>query len=168
LVAEIEHLQNDFGQGPTLSAIQHQSMVRVPDFTKPDQPWPIFAERAVARGVFGMLALPLAVQREILGSLNLYAAESDAFTYSETIAELIARHAAVALASVTHAHHLTTALINRDVLGQAKGILMQRDGLTAAQAFDQMVHISQNANIKIAEVARQLVAVTQDHARDQT
>ncbi|HEX4252195.1 MAG TPA: GAF and ANTAR domain-containing protein [Pseudonocardia sp.] len=166
LVIEIEHLQKDLGDGPTLSAIQQQRIIGVPDFTKPDQPWPTFADRAVELGVRAMLSLPLAVHREILGSLNLYAAESDAFTYSETIAELVARHAAIALAGVTHAHHLTAALINRDVLGQAKGILMQRDGLTAPQAFEQLVRLSQNSNIKVADVAHQLVTDTENHASD--
>jgi hypothetical protein len=53
------------------------------------------------------------------------------------------------------------------VLGQAKGILMQRDGLTAPQAFQLLVRASQDTNMKIADVARWLITETEINARDQ-
>jgi AmiR/NasT family two-component response regulator len=53
---------------------------------------------------------------------------------------------------------LTTALETRDVIGQAKGILMVREGLTADEAFDILARASQRMNIKLRDVAAQVVA----------
>jgi GAF domain-containing protein len=166
LVSELDQLQNDVGEGPCLSAIHQQRTVRVTDLAKPDQPWPHFAATALERGVHSMMSLRLLGRRETLGALNLYAAQPDAFTPdAEILAELVAQHAAVALAGATREHHLNAALVNRDVLGQAKGILMQRDRLTTLQAFQLLVRTSQETNIKIAEVARWLITETQNNSR---
>ncbi len=52
-----------------------------------------------------------------------------------------------------HAEHLDQALASRDVIGQAKGILMERERLTSDQAFDLLRRASQMLNIKLREVA---------------
>jgi GAF domain-containing protein len=168
LVVELEQLQSDVGEGPCVSAIRQQRTVRVADLAEPDPPWPRFAAAAIERGVRSMMSLRLFLRRETLGALNLYAAQPDAFAAdAQILADLLAQHAAVALAGATHEHHLNVALVNRDVLGQAKGILMQRDGLTAGQAFQLLVRASQDTNMKIADVARWLITETENKARDQ-
>ena len=168
LVFQLDRLQCDFGEGPCLSAMRHQHTVRVADLAHPGQPWPGFAAAAVGRGVRSIMSLRLFVRRETLGALNLYAAQPDAFTPdAEILADLVAQHAAVALAGAIHEHDLNAALINRDVLGQAKGILMARDRLTTMQAFQLLVRASQETNMKIADVARWLITETENNARDQ-
>jgi GAF domain-containing protein len=165
LVSELDQLQSDFGEGPCSRAIHQQHTIRVADLAQPDQPWPRFATAAIERGVRGMMSLRLFVRRETLGALNLYAAQPDAFTPdAEILADLLAQHAAVALAGAINEHHLNAALANRDVLGQAKGILMQRDRLTTLQAFQLLVRTSQETNMKIADVARWLITETQNNA----
>src|SRR5882757_9964025 len=117
LVLELDQLQSDVGEDPCLSAIHQQHTIRVADLVQPDQPWPRFATAAVERGVRSMMSLRLFVRRETLGALNLYAAQSDAFTPdAEILADLLAQHAAVALAGAINEHHLNAALANRDVL----------------------------------------------------
>jgi GAF domain-containing protein len=167
LVAELEQLQSDDGDRPCASAIRQQRTVHVTDLAKPGQPWPRFAATALERGIRSMMALPLFLRRETLGALNLYAAQPHAFAPdAQIVAELLAQHAAVALAGATREHHLNAALVNRDVLGQAKGVLMQRDRLTAPQAFQLLVRASQDTNMKIADVARWLITDTENKARD--
>ena len=51
----------------------------------------------------------------------------------------------------------STALQSRDVIGQAKGILMERRGLDAGQAFDVLRSASQDLNVKLTEIAATLV-----------
>ena len=166
LVFELDHLQGEFGEGPSLSAIREQHIVRVADLSEPGQPWPRFAAATVERGVRSMMSLRLFVRRATLGALNLYADQPDAFTPdAEILADLVAQHAAVALAGAIHEHDLNAALVNRDLLGQAKGILMQRDRLTTLQAFQLLVRTSQDTNMKIADVARWLITETQNNAR---
>jgi len=66
---------------------------------------------------------------------------------------LLAAHAAVAVAGTTQTSQLRDALDTRDVIGQAKGILMARRNLTADQAFDVLRRTSQNLNVKLRDLA---------------
>jgi len=110
-----------------------------------------------------MLSFRLFVIAESFGALNLYGAAPGAFTDdSITTGEILAQHAAVALAGTTAEQHFAAALASRDVIGQAKGILMHRDNLTGLQAFAALARASQETNVKLVDVARILVA---DHER---
>jgi AmiR/NasT family two-component response regulator len=57
---------------------------------------------------------------------------------------------------------LRRALATRDVIGQAKGVLMERHGLTSDQAFRRLVEMSQRSNAKLADVAEYLVELRID------
>ncbi|MEV1117968.1 ANTAR domain-containing protein [Actinosynnema sp. NPDC049800] len=70
---------------------------------------------------------------------------------------LFASHAAVALAGVLKQEHMSQAVQGRDLIGQAKGILMERHKLTADQAFTVLVRTSQRTNIKLRDLATHLV-----------
>jgi AmiR/NasT family two-component response regulator len=105
-----------------------------------------------------MLSFQLYVEQDNLGALNLYAHGTDAFTdESEQVGLLFATHAAVAMADAKQHQQLTRAIAVRDLIGQAKGILMERHKLTGDQAFTLLVRASQNTNTKLNEVARYLV-----------
>jgi hypothetical protein len=69
---------------------------------------------------------------------------------------LFASHAAVALAGAEHEANLRAGMDNRDVIGQAKGILMERHKLTADQAFGVLARVSQEMNRKLVDIAREL------------
>ena len=58
--------------------------------------------------------------------------------------------------------HLRIALKSRDIIGQAKGILMERHGIEADEAFDRLVKMSQETNVKVREVAENLVELRAD------
>ena len=61
-----------------------------------------------------------------------------------------------------HEVQLEEALQSRDVIGQAKGILMEREGLDDVEAFQMLTTISQRLNIKLREVSMLLVQQTAD------
>src|ERR687890_2532012 len=104
----------------------HQQTVRVDDLAA-DPRWPVLGPRAGERGVGSMLCLQLFVHKDTLGALDLLAHERSAFTdESEHVGLLLASHAAIAAADAQHLENVTSALANRDVIGQAKGILMER------------------------------------------
>jgi hypothetical protein len=72
------------------------------------------------------------VDERCLGTLSLYREQPAIFTsHDERITTLFATLAALALARAQRADQLRAALDNRDFIGQAKGILMHRDGITA-------------------------------------
>src|SRR5437588_8338709 len=51
---------------------------------------------------------------------------------------------------------LEEALLSRDVIGQAKGILMERLHLTSDLAFEELRSVSQKYNRKVRELAADL------------
>ncbi|MGH3574909.1 MAG: ANTAR domain-containing protein, partial [Pseudonocardiaceae bacterium] len=142
-------------------AIYVEQTVRVSDTASEDR-WPEFAKRAAQLGVGSMLSFQLYVVGDNLGALNLYNREPDAFDdESEHVGLLFASHAAVAMAGAQRNEQLIRAIGTRDLIGQAKGILMERHKLTAEQAFMLLVRASQATHTKLRDIAEQLTTVGQ-------
>ena len=158
LPREVDTLQGRIGQGPCLDAVWETEVVRVDDVAAEDR-WPEFAWQASELGVGSMLCFQPFVSGDQLGAFNLYSRIPRAFDdESQEIGQMLAAHAAVALAGAEHESHLRTAVGSRDVIGQAKGILMERHKLTADQAFAVLTRVSQELNRKLADVAGELTA----------
>ena len=79
------------------------------------------------------------------------------FRGCESAGTILAQHAAVAMAGVAAENQSQAALASRDLIGQAKGILMHRENLTGLQAFNTLAQVSKGTSIKLVDVARWLV-----------
>jgi GAF domain-containing protein len=157
IVVEADALQYELGEGPCLSAIREQESFQVDDLAADDR-WPRWSPRAVELGLRSMLSFQLFVGKDTLGALNLYSGQPAAFDADDrAVGHIFASHAAIALASALTEQHLTRALENRNVIGQAQGILMERFKFTAAQAFELLRRTSQAQNVKLSRVAQHLV-----------
>ena len=157
LPVQVDAIQEETQQGPCLDAAYQHQTVRVDNLATEDR-WPLFAQRASATGAASMLSLQLYVEGDDLGALNLYARTPDAFTdESEQVGLLFAAHAAIAYAGVRKETQLAQALVSRDLIGQAKGILMERYTISGERAFLLMTRVSQNSNRKLHDVADELV-----------
>ena len=156
LSRRVDDLQEETRQGPCMDAMYEHETIRVDDLPS-DQRWPELARRARELGVSSMLCFQLFVEGDDLGALNLLARQPGAFTdESERVGLLFASHAAVAVAQAQKVNHLDTALASRDVIGQAKGILMERYKITAPQAFALLAKVSMDTNRRLHEVAEYL------------
>jgi GAF domain-containing protein len=159
LVEQIDAQQYATGEGPCLDAASAEPVVRSGDLAWENR-WPAFAPRAVELGVASILAVQMFVDAGAVGALNLYAKRPAAFDAdAEHIAVPLAMHAAVALVASRTEAGLRIALSSRDVIGQAKGILMERFRVSADEAFGLLIASSQHTHRKLREVADQL-AVT--------
>ncbi|MCP9276809.1 GAF and ANTAR domain-containing protein [Mycolicibacterium arenosum] len=157
----LDELQWRTGVGPCIDASRNQRRIDVEDLTD-DPRWPEFAAAAVELGVLAMLCVPLWVDDRRLGSLSLYAGSRGAFDdTARRIADLYATHAAVVLLEAQRTEQLRRALANRDLIGQAKGVLMTRYRITADDAFERLRATSQRTNRKVVVVA-EFVAATGD------
>lgn len=157
LVTRIDALQSELGEGPCLDTARKRDVVRVPDLAVEER-WPRFGPPALDLGVRSMLSIRLLGQGRGLGSLSLFSGRPGAFTEeSEYDGLLFATHAAVALAGARRERELTEGLERRDVIGQAKGILVERHRITSQAAFLALAQASQDSNVKVREVAEQLV-----------
>ncbi len=157
LVRRADEQQYLLGEGPCLSAALHREpVVRVDDLPA-DPRWPHFAEAAAGLGIRSVLSYQLHTATGTIGALNVYAAQHNAFTEeSVRTGQLLATHAALAAAASIEKASLRSALRSRDIIGQAKGILMNRYTISAEQAFDLLVDASQTTNRKLRDVAATL------------
>jgi GAF domain-containing protein len=157
IVAQLDTVQLEAGEGPDLEIIADRPGVLVRD-VRTETRWPTWCAAVDAAGVRSMLGARLYTTHQVLGSLNLYAHEADAFDqYDVDVAHMLARHAAVALESARGHENLMKAADARNLIGQAQGILMERFTLDAAQAFIVLRRYSQDNNIKLHVVAKQLI-----------
>jgi GAF domain-containing protein len=154
----LDQLQQRTGIGPCIEAARDQLTVEIDDMAS-DNRWPEFAFAAASLGVCAMLCVPLWVNDEVLGSLSLYANMPGAFDPSaKRLAGLFATHAALALAEARRADQLRRAMLNRDVIGQAKGVLMERHRITSDEAYALLKEASHRLNWKLLDVAESLAA----------
>ncbi len=150
-VADIDELQYvTLGEGPCITAALEQRTVRSGSLGG-DKQWPRFGPRVGRLGVHSVLSLPLLLPDEVVGAINVYAREKDAFDdLAVQMGEQFAVPAAVAVHNaqvlahaVSLAAQLQTALASRPVIDQAIGILRSRHGETADQAFGRLWSTSQ-------------------------
>lgn len=162
----IDSAQYESGRGPCLEAFRERHAVWVTAIEDENQAgrWPEFQQAALSRGIHSSLTLPLEVSDEPMGALNLYGASQAAFdAEAKELATLFSRQAAVAISNsavywrtVELTQNLKTALESRDLIGQAKGVLMHARRITADEAFDLLRQSSQHLNRKLAEVAAEV------------
>jgi AmiR/NasT family two-component response regulator len=70
---------------------------------------------------------------------------------------MLANCAAIALMHDEQERQFKAALATRDVIGQAKGMIMERFGVDAARAFAMLRAISQHTNTPLRDLATRLV-----------
>jgi hypothetical protein len=158
-----DQCQYEAGEGPCLDALE-TAVVYTPSL--PDPRWPRLKDGPVAAGVQSVVSYRLAASRRsgadvLLGSLNNYAEAPNAFpAEAQEVGLILAAHASVAVRAVSERQDLEhlgrglrEALASRDVIGQAKGILMERLRVTPDEAFDLLRRASQRLNLKLREVA---------------
>jgi GAF domain-containing protein len=157
VIEQLYQSQLDGGKGPLIDAAAGSAAVLVDD-TGTDSRWPEWAERAVAAGIGTALHLPMLTDAHKVGVLSFFHTEPGAFNaYDEALAQVLARHATVAVAYARNEATLSEALESRAVVGQAIGILMERHNLTDRAAFSVLRRYSQDYNVKLRTVAEQLL-----------
>lgn len=154
----IDELQYALGQGPCLDALHEHHTVSSANLAT-DQRWPVWGPQMAREiGVASSVSYRLFISENSLGALNLYSRQAGGFDEDDIHNGFaLAAHVAVAVAGAEHAEHLERALVNRQTIGQAEGILMERFSLSADQAFGVLRRISQDRNIRLHLIADQVV-----------
>jgi len=157
LVWELDNVQYSLQEGPCYDSIT-SGKVTVVEHARHDQRWPRYMPEAVKRGLRAQLAVGLYSDGDSLGGLNLYSTDSDRVEHDAIgIAELFASQAAIALGRSRQEFQLNEALESRKVIGQAMGLVMQRYELDEDRAFQFLVRASSTSNIKLRDLAVELV-----------
>jgi len=161
VIRKLDQMQSELNEGPCISAIEdppESGLVVAVDLAgEGAERWPQFAPHAVEAGYRALMSTQLSADGGPRAALNLYSATPDALDeHARTVAGLFGVQAALVLHGANEAAHLQRAVDSRDLIGQAKGILMERFSVDDTDAFQMLVRSSQDTNIRLTEVARWL------------
>jgi GAF domain-containing protein len=166
LALALDERQYEDGFGPCLDAAASARTIRVDDTASGDELYPGFAELAARHGVRHTLAVGLPTLHSVGGALNVYSRAELPFS-AEAVSEVsgFAGYAAVALTNATlydgalqHVAQMQEAMASRAVIEQAKGVLMQVQGVGDEEAFELLRRASSHRNKKLRDVAAGIVA----------
>jgi ANTAR domain/GAF domain len=164
LALDADEMQYERGHGPCIEAGETGMVLLVRDMRQ-DQRWPDYAARVVPRGVLSSLSVPLPMQTDVIGALDCYSRTPAAFssTQVDLAVELSAHIGATVAGAVIHhdtaryMDDMKAAMVNRAVIEQAKGIIMAQNRCDAEAAFTILSRASQSRNIKLRDLAREVV-----------
>lgn len=165
LVDRFDQRQYEVGDSPCLATLRTGGPHHVDDIDREDR-FGAFPGLARESGLRSVLALPLVPpRRQLAGVMNLYSTEPGSFTRPvREEAALFAEHASGALGvALKIARHrqfgldLQQAIASRADIDQALGILMAQERCSAERAFEILSRASQNRNVKLRDLARDIV-----------
>lgn len=140
LARTIDEAQYQTMEGPCLDASRTGTTYVIGDM-RADARWPTFCGVAVVRGALSSMSVPLGVQGESLGALNMYSVETDAFGGAERVGAAFAKQAGVAIANAriyqasrAMVERLEAAMATMAEVEQAKGRLMAEHHCTPEEA----------------------------------
>jgi GAF domain-containing protein len=164
MAMQADERQYGLDGGPCLDAGRGGEIMIIGDMRNETR-WPEYAPQAAQIGILSSLSVPLPIQEDLIGALNVYSTKPDAFDEEDVRAgEAFAAFAAVAVrnadtfaSTAETAENLRIAMASRATIEQAKGILMAGGAPSPEQAFDMLVRVSQRENRKLRDVAIELV-----------
>jgi GAF domain-containing protein len=157
VIDRLRRWEIEVGGGPLLDSVAHGSAVLVQDVCAEGgaSDW---SPHAAEAGVGSEMHVPMTSHEQVVGVLSLYSAKPHAFSMDdEAIAQVLAQHVSVAVATARRDETMAQAIDSRKLVGQAMGILMERFDLDSDQAFAVLRRYSQDTNTKLREVAQQLI-----------
>lgn len=159
VAARIDEIQAKRDVGPCLMAAWKQQHVVIDDYSTETR-WKLFTEDVMVQtAVRSSASFQLYRAGTSMGALNIHAEHPRAFDDAAIAAgSAFATQAALALHADVRQKQFDQALASRDVIGQAKGMLMREYDVDADTAFDMLRKISQYSNTKIVDLARRVVA----------
>ena len=162
--SQVDEIQYSHNIGPCLHCLATGKVIVVDDLASDDR-WGGYQMPALGHGVRSSLSLPLHTDPQVIGALNIYATQPRTFGPPEQLvggrfADEASRALALAvrIAERTEmSEHLQTALASRAVIDQALGIIMGQNRCTADEAFEVLRTASQNRNVKLRDIAAEMI-----------
>ncbi|MQA78799.1 MAG: ANTAR domain-containing protein [Streptosporangiales bacterium] len=176
LAFEIDQLQYDLDEGPSLTCLRDGVVVRLPDLAG-ERRWPRFGKQALDRfDVHAMLFLPLQHEAHTSGVLNMYRSPARRYTDGELLAtRVFANEVAVMVTAATRfagqdelIGQLNQALTSRATIDHAIGIVMAQNRCSPEAAFAFLSTTSQNNNVKVRQIAAHIVESVHQLPSDRT
>ncbi len=154
----LDAIQDRCREGPCLTAAWRHHMIYVEDLNV-DQRWPNYQRHALEQTpVRSIASYELYDDGDGMAALNFYAEHPHAFSDEALeLAGVFAAHVALGWSVMRRQDQFRSALSSRDIIGQAKGVIMERFNLDAVEAFDLLTRLSQQSNTKLIDIATALI-----------
>ncbi|OBH61545.1 GAF and ANTAR domain-containing protein [Mycobacterium sp. E2479] len=154
----LDAIQDRCSEGPCLAAAWEHHVMHIADLHA-EQRWPRYRRHALAQTpVRSILSFELFVNGGSMAALNFYADRPHAFNEeSVELGTVYATHIALAWSMMRRQDQFRSALASRDIIGQAKGVVMERFNLDSVEAFGLLTRLSQQSNIRLVDVAAALI-----------
>jgi anti-anti-sigma factor len=172
-ISSMDANQYQTGEGPCVDASTEGHWFYA-ESLESETRWPSFTPRARALGIESILSSPLIVNELPVGALNIYSLTPSAFTVRDQ--EIAAAFALQASSLLSHAETSPTedelsirfqgALRTREVIAQAQGVLMERDGISEIDAYGALRRFSLGNGTPLSERAENVVASARRGAAD--
>jgi GAF domain-containing protein len=156
LLMPVDAAQYELREGPCYHAATDTAHVVSPDLAN-DPRFPRYAKVAISSGIRAQAGVRIFDAPKSQGALNLYSQQVGAFEDFESLSELFAHQAAMAISYAQEIDNLEQAIHTRGTIGQAVGIVMERYGLNDERAFAFLTRLSQDNNVKLRRVAEEIV-----------
>lgn len=157
----VELMQLDSGFGPCVEAFRTGAVVEVDDITVGAARWPAFQGAAIEQGFRSVLAVPLRLRHETIGTLNLFRStpgvmDADDISVAQGLADVatigILQERALRESDIAR-EQLQHALNSRVVIEQAKGVIAQSRSVDMDESFRILRTYSRNNNVALRDVA---------------
>ncbi len=165
---ELFQLQHD--EGPCLDCFRTGQPVTIADLSENDTRWPAFTPRAWEAGIRSVHAFPMRLRNRVIGALNVFDEDPMPFRSEDIkVVQALADVATIAIIqerAISRAETLTEqlqgALNSRVAIEQAKGMIAHRHGVDVDEAFDRLRAHARRSQLRLADLAREIVAGTAD------
>lgn len=162
---QADALQYEFDEGPCLTALRTQQLVRIDDTTT-DARWPRWNEAASRLGVRSVLSAPLHAGDEPVGAMKVYCERPMNYgTHDEHVMRLLAAQAAILLINTQSlqqarrlSRQLTEAVTSRDTIAVATGVLLARGAASRQEAFVALAATARESGRPVEDVARAVLS----------
>ena len=157
LVILVDQIQAELREGPCYDAATEDAMFVSEDLRNDDR-WPGYGPKAAAQGIAAQMGVDLHHPAPGRAALNIYSRRTWLFVDAADTAEMFASHASLVLGYAAATDQFQAALSSRKTIGQALGIVMERYTIDEERAFQFLTRVSQDSNVKLREVAADIVA----------
>ncbi|CAN5185847.1 GAF and ANTAR domain-containing protein [soil metagenome] len=161
----VELLQLESGQGPCVQSFLSGEVVEVADIASAGGAWPEFRDAALQQGFLSVLAVPMRLREDTIGTLNVFRATKGAMNPADIaiargladIATIGIIHERAVRESDLAREQLQHALNSRVVIEQAKGVIAQLHGVSMDDAFRRLRDYSRSNNVALRDAAELVV-----------
>jgi len=161
---ELDHIEQELGDGPCIRALREMAPVIIDDVDR-DPRWQALNRRLAEHNVRSTLGVPLEITGDASAALNFFATKPGVFTadvYDKAVGFAAAAHNTLNLSvrinnAQSRADDLEAAMQSRTAINLACGVIMAQNRCSQEEAMEILTKVSSNRNRKLRDVAGELI-----------